>query len=104
MAIAAMIRMIATTISNSISEKPRELFFIHPPSQTQLPSIHATYNMALFLPRQQSGAFFHHGQPSCIQILSVAIENPSRFCALRHILLPLFVQTARRILSLQWYL
>jgi hypothetical protein len=35
MAIAAMIRMIATTISNSMSEKPREPFFIHPPSQAE---------------------------------------------------------------------
>jgi hypothetical protein len=35
MAIAAMIRMIATTISSSISEKPREPFFIRPPIENQ---------------------------------------------------------------------
>jgi hypothetical protein len=35
MAIAAMIKMIATTISSSISEKPREPFFILPPIEIQ---------------------------------------------------------------------
>jgi hypothetical protein len=67
-----MMRMIATTINNSISENPRELFFITSSFVALREYVNSIGFRALFLPSEIFGGFFLEDKDCLIRLLQTS--------------------------------